>query len=214
MQVDYNATEWIKRFNAQPQNFFEHYIRVLSSIFLDNGAIVNFALVGACDGTNDRTIRESYVPNEHWHGVFVEPFTINFNDLSSFMEKAGVIKRTHLIHAAATSKCNSTTIKMKRPNYEEMDPTKPHWMRRQIGAVVPGDKLDRPMTGGWVAEYVRCVTGDDILRDWAAEVNRKSKGSRKATGARPITKMRPHILKVDVEGHDFDVSGLSLRQAT
>jgi len=37
-------------------------------------------------------------------------------------------------------------------------------MRRQIGAVVPFNKLDRPMTGGWMAEFVvpiesLCVSG-------------------------------------------------------
>lgn len=98
-------------------------------------------------------------------------------------------------------------------------------MRRQIGAVVPYNKLDRPMTGGWVAEYVvrgplfafrsrfsffprcfdplrqRCVTGDDILKDWAAAVRRNA-----PKGSVSIKKMRAHILKIDVEGHDFDVS--------
>jgi hypothetical protein len=37
-------------------------------------------------------------------------------------------------------------------------------------------------TGGWIAEFVRCVTGDVILKDWAKELNRRSKGERKKKG--------------------------------
>lgn len=37
---------------------------------------------------------------------------------------------------------------MKRPTFEERNKSLPHWMRREIGAVVPKDKLDRPATGG------------------------------------------------------------------
>jgi hypothetical protein len=28
-------------------------------------------MIGACDGTSDNTIRELFLPNEHWRGVFV-----------------------------------------------------------------------------------------------------------------------------------------------
>ena len=52
------------------------------------------------------------------------------------METNKVSDRAHLIHAAATKQCNSTTIKMKRPTFEEKNKSLPHWMRRQIGAVV------------------------------------------------------------------------------
>mmetsp|Transcript_31988 Transcript_31988/g.46090 ORF Transcript_31988/g.46090 Transcript_31988/m.46090 type:complete len:398 (+) Transcript_31988:3-1196(+) len=200
-EKDYNASEWARTMRKQPQNFFDHYVQILSNLFLEKEAIVNFALVGACDGTNDNTIRERYLPNSHWHGVFVEPFSINFRDLNLFMESHGVMDRTHLIQAGATSRCNSSTIKMKRPDYEEQNKSYPHWMRRQIGAVVPFNKLDRPMTGGWMAEFVRCVTGEDILLDWAHAVNKR--GS--AVPGETIKKMRAHVLKIDVEGHDYDV---------
>jgi hypothetical protein len=140
---DLTPTSWTK----QPQYMFEMYSLQLSAIFKDKGAKVNFALVGACDGTHDKTITEGYLPNDHWRGVFVEPFEINFNDLKNFMISKNVLDRTHLIHAAATSRCNSTTIKMKRPTFEEKNKTLPHWMRREIGAIVPFDKLDRPAMG-------------------------------------------------------------------
>ena len=102
-------------------------------------------------------------------------------------------------------------MKMKRPDFEETNKTLPHWMRRQIGAVVPWNKLDRPMTGGWVAEFVRCVTGDDILIDWATFINRDAAPPSSAAGGidanvatpKKVAKMRAHVLKVDVSDHLF-----------
>jgi hypothetical protein len=222
---DFNATLWAKKLRWQPANFFEYYAGKLSDIFLENGAKVNFALVGACDGTNDRTIRDKYLPNEHWRGVFVEPFAMNYKDLSNYMETHGVSHRTHLIHAAATRKCSTPTLKMKRPTFEEKNASLPHWMRRQIGAVVPLSKLERPMTGGWVAEYTRCVSGPEILKDWTDGVNQHALPSKAlvaapdreedpseirrralAAASTKIKLLRPHVLKVDVEGHDYEVS--------
>ncbi|MBX9697547.1 MAG: FkbM family methyltransferase, partial [Alphaproteobacteria bacterium] len=195
---DLNPSAWKK----QPQYMFDHYIHVLSDIFKELNAKVNFILVGACDGTHDITISQGYLPNQHWRGVFVEPFEINYNDLTNFMKTAGVLDRTHLIHAAATNVCNSTTIKMKRPTFEEKNKSLPHWMRREIGAVVPFDKLDRPAMGGWIFEYVRCVNGPEILKDWALALSKNLPKRKKQKF--PI-RMRPHILKVDVEGHDYQV---------
>jgi hypothetical protein len=97
-EQDYNATYWSEKFHKQPANFFEHYAQKLSDVFKANKATVNFALVGACDGTNDRTIKDRFLPNEHWRGVFVEPFQMNYKDLSNFMEKHHVSHRVHLIH--------------------------------------------------------------------------------------------------------------------
>lgn len=195
---DLNPSAWKK----QPQYMFDHYIHVLSDIFKGKKAKVNFILVGACDGTHDITISQGYLPNDHWRGVFVEPFEINYNDLTNFMKKSNVLDRTHLIHAAATNVCNSTTIKMKRPTFEEKNKSLPHWMRREIGAVVPFDKLDRPASGGWIFEYVRCVNGPEILKDWAVALSKNL--SKKKKSKFPV-RIRPHILKVDVEGHDYQV---------
>ena len=210
---DYDPTDWAKSHHWQPANFFEYYASRLSDIFAEKGAKVNFALVGACDGTNDRTIKDKFLKHEHWRGVFVEPFTMNYKDLSSFMEKHHVSHRAHLIHAAATSKCTSPTIKMKRPTFEEKNSSLPHWMRRQIGAVVPLSKLDNKMTGGWVAEFTRCVSGPEILQDWTDALNHQTapadgegqEGEKKRKRGGMIRKLRPHVLKVDVEGHDYDV---------
>mmetsp|Transcript_40030 Transcript_40030/g.69302 ORF Transcript_40030/g.69302 Transcript_40030/m.69302 type:complete len:430 (-) Transcript_40030:149-1438(-) len=212
---DYDPSDWAKTHHWQPANFFEFYASKLSDIFVEKGAKVNFALVGACDGTNDRTIRDKFLKNEHWRGVFVEPFSMNYKDLSNYMETHKVSHRAHLIHAAATSKCTSPTIKMKRPTFEEKNSSLPHWMRRQIGAVVPLDKLNNKMTGGWVAEFTRCVSGPEILQDWTDALNHQTgptgnadtegeEGDKKRKKGM-IKKLRPHVLKVDVEGHDYDV---------
>lgn len=193
---DYDVQAWKK----QPQYLFEDYTLLLSDQFKSKGAKVNFALVGACDGTHDKTITERYLPFEHWRGVFVEPFEINFQDLKNFMIEKKVLHRTHLIHGAATYRCNSTTIKMKRPTFEEKNKSLPHWMRREIGAVVPFDKLDRPATGGWTFEFVRCLNGQDVLKDWSLGLAEKFNA-----GSKFPVKVRPHVLKVDVEGHDYEV---------
>ena len=44
------------------------------------------------------------------------------------------------------------------------------------------------------------MTGDDVLRDWADALRRSV-----PTAAKAIKKMRAHVLKIDVEGHDYDV---------
>jgi hypothetical protein len=102
-EPDFDPDHWLSEFNTdQPQNYFEQYAKRLSSIFSENDAFVHFALVGACDGTHDATIRDLYLPHPHWRGVFVEPFEMNFNDLKSFMDTHGVAARTVVLHAAAT----------------------------------------------------------------------------------------------------------------
>lgn len=198
---DYNATYWVETMSTQPQNFFNHYVTKLSDMFEKRKAVVNFAMVGACDGTHDVTIRENFLPNSHWRGVFVEPFEINHRDLVKFMADNGGGSRAHVMRAAATFRCNDTFIKMKRPTFEEKNKTLPHWMRREIGSIVPFDKLDRPATGGWIFEYVPCVNGQIILQNWTESLGISSSS---ATGKSRM-RLRPHVLKVDVEGHDYEV---------
>jgi len=50
------------------------------------------------------------------------------------------------------------------------------------------------------------VTGTDILMDWTSEINRQgavSAGRGGAGGPGKLKLIRPHVLKVDVEGHDY-----------
>ena len=61
----------------------------------------------------------------------------------------------------------------------------------------------------------RCVSGTDILQDWTSEINRlggvvsagtgTSSSSSLPGGGRnaKLKLIRPHVLKVDVEGHDY-----------
>ncbi len=77
-----------------------------------------------------------------------------------------------------------------------------------------------------MAEFVRCVNGDEILTDWAQALNAKAalltpsttttevelkeekegeKGVVPVDSSKSIKKVRPHVLKVDVEGHDYEV---------
>lgn len=199
---DYDASYWSDTFHQQPSNFFEHYVEKFSNVFNQVGAMVNFVMIGACDGTHDRTISDRFVPNAHWRGVFVEPFEINHNDLVQFMTSKGVLNRATILRAAATFRCNDTTIKMKRPTFEEKNKSLPHWMRREIGSIVPFDKLNRPATGGWIFEYVPCVNGQKILQNWTYALNLASPSD--APGENRV-RLRPHVLKVDVEGHDYEV---------
>jgi hypothetical protein len=50
-----------------------------------------------------------------------------------------------------------------------------------------------------ISMLLRCVNGPQILRDWAAEL------SNRALSSSSLSRVRPHVLKVDVEGHDFQV---------
>lgn len=205
-ESDYNATHWAITYHQQPSNFFEHYVEQLSDLFGEKGAMVNFVMIGACDGTHDRTISERFIPNLHWRGVFVEPFEINHRDLVNFIETHGAKDRATILRAAATFRCNDTTIKMKRPTFEEKNKSLPHWMRRQIGSIVPFDKLNRPATGGWIFEYVPCVNGQKILQNWTYALGLASPSSSgDADVAANRIRLRPHVLKVDVEGHDYEV---------
>lgn len=123
---DYNHTYWKEQFHTNAaSDFFNAYARKISGIWKDIGAKVNFALVGACDGLGDKTIKTLYLPNEHWRGVFVEPVSINVRDLITFMAKKNAAHRSLIIRAAATSECQSDTIKMERPLYEEKNASIP-----------------------------------------------------------------------------------------
>jgi len=211
-EIDYNVTHWARKFRSRaPQDYFEAYNKKLSDIFLKHRAWVNFMLIGACDGTNDRTIRDRYLKTSHWRACFVEPMSNNVDDLRQFLVDKGVDNRGFVIRAAATSVCKAPTIFVERPLYEEKqkatNKTIPHWLRRQIGSILPQHRNHaRP---DWITEEVRCVTPTEIMKDWNENLNVNGtllgggKISQK-TVARP-RRRRIHILKIDVEGHDFEV---------
>ncbi len=141
---DYNIDEWPKIAHAsQPQHIFDFYAQRLSDVFLENKARVNFILIGACDGTHDKTIRDRFLPNLNWNGVFVEPIAMNFNDLNKFIEQNNATERSITFKAAVTDECATPTVPVKVAKYESKDPNLPHWLRREIGSILskPSDVL-------------------------------------------------------------------------
>lgn len=254
-EKDYSVDEWRVMFHSNSAaDFFNGYARKISNVFAQFNAKVNFAMVGACDGTGDNTIKHLYLPNDHWRGVFVEPMSINVRDLITYMASKNAGHRSLIIRAAATSVCKNATLFVERPLYEEKNASIPHWLRRQIGSILP-EHRNHPRKE-WTLEEVRCVTARDILRDWAAasagsallaptvvapisstaqeDSNANAEGvsegsvtsnaisdplaakqSHKALIKRANKRYRrPHILKIDVEGHDFDVLMGFLRHDT
>lgn len=221
---DYNATGWRYYFHSRsPQTFFDKYLQQVSNKFKIHGATLNFAMVGACDGLADPAIRDRFLPNPHWQAVFVEPMSVNVRDLIRYLEKGNAFDRSVVLRAAATKNCENPTLQVERPLYEEKNEQKaegekkniPHWLRREIGSVLkPGQTKAR---ADWTLETVRCVTASNILEDWAVlhkmQVHYKNWTSyneeelRLRGGTHPvkIRKRRPHVLKIDVEGHDYEV---------
>ena len=116
---DYNETVWDIRSNGgQPPQWFDSYLMLLSDIFAEKRAYLNFISIGACDGTNDLTIKR-FLKQTHWHGMFVEPVSINYEALVQYLKKADVMHRSFPLRAAATDKCKEPIIKVQRPLYEE-----------------------------------------------------------------------------------------------
>lgn len=198
---DYNHSEWRRMYHSSSAaDFFNAYARKLSKVFKDVNAKLNFAMVGACDGTGDNTIKHLYLPNDHWRGVFVEPMSINVRDLILYLAEKNVAHRSKVIRGAATSHCDNATLFVERPLYEEKNASLPHWLRRQIGSVLPEHR--KHARKEWTLEEVRCLTAEDILRDWAANTNNNNNINPLAM---KLPFRRPHVLKIDVEGHDYEV---------
>jgi len=210
---DYSEAQWRISFHTRsPSEYFDRYAERMSKLFKSVGATLNFAMIGACDGTADPMIRNRFLPNKHWKAVFVEPMSVNYNDLVKHLEQNGAMDRSLAIRGAATSLCPNPTIIVERPLYEEKNKSLPHWLRRQIGSIVPEHRIKKAEAAGkdvkarpeWVLETVRCLTASDILLEWGNATSR-SKGKGKGKGSRAARRRRPHVLKIDVEGHDYDV---------
>lgn len=224
-EVDYNATGWRYRFHSRsPQTFFDQYVKQVSKFFETHEARVNFCMVGACDGLADPAIRDRFLPNKHWRAIFVEPMSVNVADLIKYLQKAEAYDRSTVLRAAATKSCSDPTLMVERPLYEEKNSQKheseqkkiPHWLRREIGSVLkPGQTKAR--AADWTLEEVRCVTAGSVLEDWVVlpklgihyknwtSYNEDEVGLRGGENPTVIRRRRPHVLKIDVEGHDYEV---------
>ena len=152
-KVDYNGTyawRWRFRSNAA-EDYFNGYNEKFSEVAENLSASVNFVSIGACDGTEDHTIQHLFLGHSHWKGVFVEPISFNFADLTNFLAVNGVANRSTAIRGAATSVCTSPFLELKRPPAEERDKSSPHWVRREVGSVIrSGQKIDK----GYIIEKV------------------------------------------------------------
>jgi hypothetical protein len=198
-EADHNATYWSATMRKQPQNFFYEYAKRLNAIFQENEAIVNFALVGACDGTNDNTISDHYFPNPHWQGLFVEPVSYNYKDLLQYLDLNHASERSYTINAAITDVCDTQNVSFKVSRTEEKNPEAAHWLRRQIGSIV---KENEKLSDTWKIETVRCSTPLEIMAEWTAHLA-KLRGNERDSSKR--RRQRLHVLKIDAEGHDYKV---------
>jgi hypothetical protein len=67
----------------------------------------------------------------------------------------------------------------------------------------------KPRDKNWTLEQVRCVTASDILQDFASSDKFRNSNTKlkevNNQGQTIIRKRRPHVLKIDVEGHDHEV---------
>lgn len=125
-EEDYDYEHWKVAFRSNsPSDFFHAYARKLSDVFKRGKAKLNFALVGACDGNGDKTIKKLYIPNDHWRGVFVEPMSVNVRDLIKFLAEKNIAHRSLVLRGAATLECKEPTIKVERPLYEEKNASLP-----------------------------------------------------------------------------------------
>jgi hypothetical protein len=198
--LDFNSTHWSLTMRKQPQNFFYHYAKRLTQVFNEyEDATINFVLVGACDGTNDDTIRDHYLPNKNWQGLFVEPVSNNYRDLGDFLAVNHAMDRSYTVNAAITDVCETKNVSFKVSAREEKDPNAAHWLRRQIGSIAKENEKFNPEN--WRLETVRCATPLEVMTEWSAHVAMAKISETELKRKR----QRVHVLKIDAEGHDYKV---------
>lgn len=153
-ELDYMGTRHWKQMchSNSAEHYFNEYNERFSKIAERLGASVNFISIGACDGTNDDTIKDRFLAHSHWNGVFVEPMSNNFADLTNFLAINEVANRSTAIRGAATATCTSPFLEVQRPLTEEKDPNSAHWLRRQIGSILPDGQKTKQ---GWTTEKVQ-----------------------------------------------------------
>lgn len=155
-EADYKGTQqWTTMTQStSPERYFNFYNEKFSKVAEKLGAFVNFISIGACDGTNDDTIKERFLAYPHWNGVFVEPMSNNFADLTNFLAVSGVANRSTTIRGAAYAECRSPYLEVQRPLSDNENPEQPHWLRRQIGGIL---KEGEKAKAGWTTEKVQQI---------------------------------------------------------
>ena len=56
-------------------------------------------MIGACDGTNDKTI-ERYLSFPNWQAMFIEPVSVNFAALELFLKDHKVESRSFALNVS------------------------------------------------------------------------------------------------------------------
>ena len=191
-------------------DYFNAYNRRMSLFAEAAHTTLFFMSIGACDGTEDPTIK-LFVKNPHWEGLFVEPMDLNVRDLRVMLQSRAVLNRSIIVQAAATAVCKKPTLTFSRPLFEQINKSNEHWLRRQIGGVIEkGSRADWP---DWKDETVKCTTGPRLISEWSdryyyksiAKHQKQTDHYRTSSLSRLKRRIRPHVLRVDVEGHDFEV---------
>ena len=191
-------------------DYFNAYNRRMSLFAEAAHTNLFFMSIGACDGTEDPTIN-LFVKNPHWEGLFVEPMDLNVRDLRVMLQSRTVLNRSIIVQAAATAVCRKPTLTFSRPLFEQINKSNEHWLRRQIGGVIEkGSRADWP---DWKDETVKCTTGPRLISEWSdrfyyksiAKHQKQTDHYRTSSLSRLKRRIRPHVLRVDVEGHDFEV---------
>ena len=199
------------RWRRAEEQFFMFALRI-SRLFRLSNAELRFALVGACDGQYEATISRFFIPQSHWRAVFVEALYDNCQDLERFLRNHQVYQRSLVVHGALTDICENDSVEILRPIIDRSNETLPHWIRKEIGGIATkisplidewhklSDSMVRDSVKGWTKESVKCIVPIDILSRWSAYLRNDTSS---VTPSHEI--MRPHVLKIDAEGHDYEV---------
>lgn len=190
--------------------YFERKVHDLSRLFKQFEVPLNFIFIGACDGTHDKTL-EDFVRNGHWRGILVEPVSFNFMDLKKFIHHNNLDHRAVAVRAAVTGKCpESKKVNLTLSDWYLRDPSQEHWVTRQTATlserVIEGMKEDirkRRTFFKFLHEEVMCLEGDQVVNEWKNFIDANTTMPNN-TNIDPHP-FRPHILKVDAEGHDYEI---------
>lgn len=168
---------------ARAAEIFNSRLKQLSNIFSKDGVNLNLVLVGACDGTHDRTI-EAFFEQSHWRAILIEPMSYNFVDLVKNIDTKKSRNRCTAVRAVVTNKCDTETINITHPDWVFRNEYQPHWMLRQTAtlnqAVILGMESHRKRSGfthELLQEEVPCLLGRNIADLWTEKRSKQVKTS-------------------------------------
>lgn len=151
--------------NIMPHEYFKIYSNHLQRVFSEQQESINVLVIGACDGTEDSFIDNTYRTSNTWEGLFIEPVSFNHKDLVANITKdPRTAGRSHVVRGAVLDECKDPTVSILRPIFEDTNTSEPHWKRRQIAKVI--DKNASASSRWWTKEHVRCLTPSQLIAAW------------------------------------------------